>query len=241
MRVESCRNRVFVLALLGTAWITTRLIPAQQMPTAVITDPVPDKQFPPGLSVLAIPSNGSKLMRSYTWQQVRVRTERLCSCTGCQDTRSTGTWHSQFDERDGTYLFSTIAERGVLREYCQSSAIEDTAAVVRFLRDPANVATYRIDPRRLVIIGHSFGGFLAGYVGSHDPDISAIGIISATNLGRINVDPKDRDTRLKRWQIQLHPVHGATAADLFSEAERHAKEWTTCSGLMHSARARYCL
>lgn len=64
--------------------------------------------------------------------------------------------------------------------------------MVRFLRDPANIATYRIDPRQLGIIGHSFGGFLAGYVGSHDPDVSAIGIISATNLGKINFDPNDR-------------------------------------------------
>jgi dienelactone hydrolase len=114
---------------------------------------------------------------------------------------------------------------GFYRNISQSSAIEDTAAVVRFLRDPASIATYRIDPRRLVIIGHSFGGFLAGYEGSHDPDIIAIGIISATNLGRINFDPKERDSRLKRWQTQLHPVHGATASDLFAEAERHAKEW----------------
>ena len=67
---------------------------------------------------------------------------------------------------------------------------------MRFLRDPANVETYRIDPQRLVIIGHSFGGFLAGYVGSHDPDIRAIGIISATNLAKINSDPKERDIRL---------------------------------------------
>jgi pimeloyl-ACP methyl ester carboxylesterase len=109
--------------------------------------------------------------------------------------------------------------------FSQSSAIEDTAVVVRFLRDPANISRYRIDPRRLVIIGHSFGGFLAGYVGSHDPDISVIGVISATNLGRIHIDPKERDTRLQRWQTQLHPVHGATASDLFAEAERHAKEW----------------
>ena len=30
---------------------------------------------------------------------------------------------------------------------------------------------------------------------------------------------------MKRWQTQLHPVHGATASDLCREAERHAKEW----------------
>jgi len=53
--------RVMVLALLGTAWITTQPIRAQQTPTAVISDPSVDKQFPPGLSVLTIPSNGSEM------------------------------------------------------------------------------------------------------------------------------------------------------------------------------------
>jgi ketosteroid isomerase-like protein len=45
------------------------------------------------------------------------------------------------------------------------------------------------------------------------------------NLGKINADPKEREARLKRWKTQLHPVRGATAAGLFAEAERHAKDW----------------
>jgi len=92
---------------------------------------------------------------------------------------------------------------------------------VRFLRDPANVAnTASAVP---VVIGHSFGGFLAAYEGSHDPDIRAIAMISAVNLGKINIDPKERQTRLKRWDTQLQPVRGVTATELFAEAEQHAK------------------
>ena len=220
------QNRVVILALLGTTWITTRPITAQQMPTAVITDPAPDKQFPPGLSVLTIPSNGSEMdafLYLATGPGPHGTVMLLHGLPGyeingdlAQSIRRAG-WNVLIFNYRGTW--------GSAGTFSQSSAIEDTATVVRFLRDPANVATYRIDPRRLVIVGHSFGGFLAGYVGSHDPDISAIGIISATNLGRINFDPKERDTRLKRWQTQLHPVHGATASDLFAEAERHVKDW----------------
>ena len=220
------QNRVIVLALLGTAWITTRPIRAQQTPTAVIADPAADKQFPPGLSVLTILSNGSEMdafLYLATGPGPHGTVVLLHGLPGyeingdlAQSIRRAG-WN--------VLLFNYRGTWGSNRRFPQSSAIEDTAAVVRFLRDPANAAMYRIDPRRLVIIGHSFGGFLAAYEGSHDPEISAIGIISATNLGRMNVDPKERDTRLKRWQTQLHPVHGATASDLFAEAERHAKEW----------------
>ena len=97
--------------------------------------------------------------------------------------------------------------------------------MVRFLREPANVAKYRADPRRMILIGHSFGGFIAGYEASHDPDIKAVAMIAAVNLGKINADPKEREARLKRWETQLHPVRGATAVELFAEAERHAKDW----------------
>ena len=220
------QNRVMVLALLGTAWIGARPVPAQQTPTAVITDPAPDKQFPPGLSVLTIPSNGSE-MDAFLYLAAGPSPHGIVVLLHGLPGYEINADLAQSIRRAGwnVLLFNYRGTWGSAGSFSQSSAIEDTAAVLRFLRDPANVATYRIDPRRLVIIGHSFGGFLAGYVGSHDPDISAIGIISATNLGRINADPKERDTRLKRWQAQLHPVHGATASDLFTEAARHAKEW----------------
>jgi pimeloyl-ACP methyl ester carboxylesterase len=220
------QKRLMILVLLGTAWITTSPIRAQQTAVAVIADPAGDKQFPPGLSVLTIPSNGSE-MDAFLYLAAGPSPHGIVVLLhGLPGYEINGDL-AQSIRRAGwnVLLFNYRGTWGSAGTFSQSSAIEDTAAVVRFLRDPANVATYRIDPRRLVIIGHSFGGFLAGYEGSRDPDISAIGIISATNLGKINFDPKERDTRLKRWQTQLHPVHGATASDLFREAERHAKEW----------------
>ena len=96
---------------------------------------------------------------------------------------------------------------------------------VRFLRDPANAAKYRSDPKRLVVVGHSLGGFLAGYAASHDPEITAVAMIAAVNMGKVNADAKQRENRLKRWETQLHPVRGASAPELFAEAERHGKEW----------------
>jgi hypothetical protein len=81
------QNRVMVLALLGTGWISARPIPAQQTPTAVITDPAPDKQFPPGLSVLTIPSNGSE-MDAFLYLAAGPSPHGIVVLLhGCQDTR----------------------------------------------------------------------------------------------------------------------------------------------------------
>jgi pimeloyl-ACP methyl ester carboxylesterase len=122
-------------------------------------------------------------------------------------------------------LFHYRGTWGTAGSFSQSSAIEDTAEAVRFLRDPAIAAKYRSDPQRLVVVGHSLGGFLAGYAAAHDPGITAVAMISAVNVGKINADPSERAVRLKRWQTNLHPVQGTSATDLFGEAERHAKDW----------------
>jgi uncharacterized protein len=138
----------------------------------------------------------------------------------------TSIWRSRCGARVGTCCSSTYRGTwGTAGTFSQSSAIEDTAEAVRFLRDPAIAAKYRSDPQRLVVVGHSMGGFLAGYEAAHDPDITAVAMISAVNVGKVNADPKEREVRLKRWHTNLHPVKGTSAADLFSEAERHAKDW----------------
>ena len=55
-----------------------------------------------------------------------------------------------------------------------SGSIEDTQAAVAFLRDPENAKKFRTDPHRIVLIGHSMGGFMAANAAAHDPDITAL-------------------------------------------------------------------
>ena len=43
-------------------------------------------------------------------------------------------------------------------EFSFSHTIEDAQAGLAWLRDPANGTTYLIDPRTIVVIGHSMGG-----------------------------------------------------------------------------------
>jgi uncharacterized protein len=218
------RNEIIVAALVVAA--STMSLCAQQPPTAVIADPPVNKSYPPGLAVLTLPSHGvemdgflylaSGLGPHGTVLLLHGLPGYEINADLAQSIRRAG-WNVLLFHYRGTW--------GVGGTFSQSSAIEDTDEAVRFLRQPANAAKFRIDPQRLVVIGHSFGGFLAGYQAGHDPEIRAVAMISAVNLGKINADPKEREARLKRWETQLHPVRGATAADLFAEAERHAKEW----------------
>jgi pimeloyl-ACP methyl ester carboxylesterase len=220
-------RRTRLTATLCTAfWVATGPVQAQQIPAAVVTDPAADRDFPPQLAPITVPSHGVDMDATFY----------LAGGPGSHGTvllphglpgYETNSDLAQSIRRAGwnVLMFNYRGTWGTAGAFSLSSAIEDAAAAVRYLRDPKNIAKYRLDPSQLVVMGHSFGGFTAGYEASHDPAISAVAIVSAPNLGKINEIPKQRAIRMKRWENQLHPVRGATAASLFAEAAHHKQDW----------------
>ena len=220
------RNGLIALALLGLTWIGGQPLRAQMTPTAVVADQPVDTKFPPGLAGITVPSHGVDMDATFYLASGPGPHGNVLLLHGlpgyennvdlAQSIRRAG-WN--------VLVFNYRGSWGTAGRFSQASAIEDTAEAVRFLRDPANASKYRSDPQRLVVVGHSLGGFMAGYEASHDPDITAVAMISAVNLGKLNVDPKEREVRLKRWETNLHPIQGSSAPELFAEAERHARDW----------------
>jgi len=218
-------NTGVVIALLIAGFVGSETY-AQQAPAAVIGDPAVDNDYPATLSILTIPSHGVDLDAFFYLASGPGQHGTVVLLHGlpgyelnedlAQSIRRAG-WNVLLFHYRGTW--------GVGGAFSLSSAIDDTLEVIHFLRQPSTLTKYRIDPQRLVLIGHSFGGFLAGYASRNDADLWGVAIISATNLGTMAADPKQREARLRRWESQLHPVHGATASDLFREAEGHGRDW----------------
>jgi acetyl esterase/lipase len=50
--------------------------------------------------------------------------------------------------------------------------LEDARAVLAYLRDPANAAHLAIDPKRIVVAGHSMGGWVTAMTAERDPDLA---------------------------------------------------------------------
>lgn len=63
-----------------------------------------------------------------------------------------------------------------------SHTIEDARAALGWLRAPENVARYGIDTAKIVVLGHSMGGFDTVMLGD-DPAVSGFVMISAADLG----------------------------------------------------------
>ena len=213
------RNIVRLLAIFGLLSVGVQPLKAQTTPKAVFADQTVDTKFPPGLVGTTIPSHGVEMDGTMYLASGGEPHGTVLLLHGLPGYETNGDL-AQSIRRAGwnVLLFHYRETWGTAGKFSQSSTIEDTSEAVRFLREQANAAKYRIDPKRLVVIGHSFGGFLAGYEASHDQGITAVAMIAAVNLGKINADPKERESRLRRWAAQLHPVPGTNAAELFAEA-----------------------
>ncbi|MGI9102667.1 MAG: alpha/beta hydrolase family protein [Terriglobales bacterium] len=72
---------------------------------------------------------------------------------------------------------------GVKGDFSFQHAAEDADTEVQFLLDPANARQYRIDAHRIMVIGHSMGGYMAASAAAHNPQVAAAILISAWNIG----------------------------------------------------------
>ena len=64
--------------------------------------------------------------------------------------------------------------------------------MLAFARDPANAAKLRIDPKRLVIMGHSMGGWVTALTAAKDKGLIGAAMISAANMGAFAKAPRDQ-------------------------------------------------
>jgi pimeloyl-ACP methyl ester carboxylesterase len=72
---------------------------------------------------------------------------------------------------------------GVKGDFSFAHAAEDADTEVRYVLDPAIAQKYRIDTHRVIVIGHSMGGYMAASAAAHNPQVAAAVLISAWNIG----------------------------------------------------------
>jgi uncharacterized protein len=118
-------------------------------------------------------------------------------------------------------------------DFSFSHSIEDTASAIAFLRQSDTAKLLRLDPSRIVLIGHSMGGFMAVQGAAADPGIRAVGLISAGDMGgRIpHPVPAEREPEILKalsagYASQgMAPLAGCTAEGLARETIANAERW----------------
>lgn len=166
---------------LGTAVASP--LSAQTIPSAVIADPAPDAQFPAKLVQLRYTSAGIALPARLFRPSGGTPHPTVLMLHGFPGTEM------NFDlaraiQRAGWNVLA-IEYRGVWGgggTFSFSHVVEDSRAGLAWLRDPANDAKYLIDPRTIVVMGHSMGGF-ATVMMSDDKSVSGSVVISGADIG----------------------------------------------------------
>ena len=114
-----------------------------------------------------------------------------------------------------------------------SHGIEDVASAIAYLRQPENAKRLRLDPSRIVLVGHSMGGFMTVQAASTDPAIKAIAMISAADMAGIFGQMQTQSSRadaVKKMGAGLAaegmaPLSGCTPDGLAQELADHTSAW----------------
>jgi uncharacterized protein len=107
------------------------------------------------------------------------------------------------------------------------NCVEDVHAALEYLRAPENAARLGVDPRRLALIGHSMGGWLAGIGTMRDETVLGAGLISAWNPGVLatNPSPQLEKQQLEEFRADVGPLAGTSAEALLEEVKKNAAAW----------------
>ena len=212
------------LAVALLAW--SLIVAAQRLPDALAKDPSRDAQNPAAMLVVNFPSHGDTLegvLYQASGREPHPTVLLLHGLPGYEQNMDL----AQAIRRSGwnVLTFHYRGSWGVAGRFTFAAAMEDTDAALAFLHGD-KASEYGIDPRQIVVIGHSMGGRMAAYAGSHGNDLAGVVLIAALNLSVLTTEsPAEHETRLQRWRPQTRPLSGVTAEELIASAKPHAEDW----------------
>jgi uncharacterized protein len=205
--------------------------PDRSLPTALFLDPPVDTKAPPQTQPQAIPSNGANLNAVlYTANGIGPHPTVLLlhGLPGNEQNIDL----AQSMRRAGWNVL-TIHYRGSWGgpgNFTFAHCLEDAGAAIHWLRDPAINEKLRIDPRRIAVIGHSMGGFVAAHTSAQTPEVLGAALISGVDLGQAfgNGDPNHAASAVDDnvgTSAGLHILAGTTPSLLAEEARANSQTW----------------
>ncbi len=223
-----------MLALVSSLFIAAQ-VPAQA-PRPIFTDPQRDSIYPARSQVLHIPSGGVHINGlAYIAEGAHPHPAviLLHGLPGNEKNLDL----AQAIRRAGwdVITFNYRGSWGSPGEFRFANNLEDAESVIAFVRDTANVRALNLDPRRIVIAGHSMGGWVTALTASHHPELLGAILISAADMGSIHAIP--RDQMVKLMADDMESLAGVTAESMADEIIANGSRWTFGSaatdGLAH--------
>ena len=122
---------------------------------------------------------------------------------------------------------------GVKGDFSFRHAAEDADTEVRYVLESGNAQKYHIDTHRLIVIGHSMGGYMAASAAAHNPQVAGAVLISAWNIGAEYQSMRhlgsaaptiENEAKSLERDGNLMPLAGTSGEALAREIYEHRKE-----------------
>jgi uncharacterized protein len=209
---------------------------AQTVPPAIYTDPPADAKNPASMTVLHIPSGGVAINGVLYAPPGADAHPTVLICHGLPGNEKNLDL-AQALRRNGwnAVTFNYRGSWGSAGKFRFAQNPEDAAAVLKFLRDPANAAKLHIDTHKIVIAGHSMGGWVAAQTASHDHELAGVILISMGDMGAIGNLPHDK--AVADMADNMEALAGVSAESMAAEIVAHKKEFlvvNAAQGLAHT-------
>lgn len=197
---------------------------AQSIPKAIYTDPPADAAHPAKMTVLHIPSHGVKI-NGIIYQPTGAGPHPTLvlfhglpgnekNLDVAQAVRRAG-WNAVTFNYRGSW-----GSPGVFRF---AGNFEDADAVLAFLRAPENAARLGIDTHRIVIAGHSMGGWVVVHTAAHDHGLYGVILFSAADMSRVADEPRDRAEAM--MADDMESLAGVTPESMVEEMRAIGKQY----------------
>jgi pimeloyl-ACP methyl ester carboxylesterase len=211
-----------LIVLAGIA--LTALPLAAQVPAAVVADPPRDSLHPPRMEVLHVPSGGVKI-NGVAYVAAGPGPHPVFILLHGLPGNEKNLDLAQAVRRAGwtSVTFNYRGSWGSPGKFRFANNLADADAVIAFLKDTANVRRLGLDTTRMVLAGHSMGGWVTVLTASHHPELAGAVLLSAADMGAMAGGRRDRLVRT--MADNMESLAGVTPESMADEVRSRGAHW----------------
>ncbi|HET9066205.1 MAG TPA: alpha/beta fold hydrolase [Gemmatimonadales bacterium] len=195
-----------------------------QVPAAIYTDPPADSLHPARSEVLHIPTGGVEI-NGLAYIAEGAGTHPVMVLLHGLPGNEKNLDLAQAVRRAGwtVVTFNYRGSWGSPGSYRFGQNLEDADAVLAFLHDTSNVRRLGIDPSRIVMAGHSMGGWVTALTAARHPELLGAVLISAADMGAAGGMLRDRLVSVMADNMEA--LAGVTAESMADDLIAGAPNW----------------
>ena len=157
-------------------------VPPPDLPAAIFTDPVDDAAHPASGQGIQFHSHGA-LINAQLYRPPGVGPHPTAVVLHGLPGNEQNLDLAQVLRRAGwtVIAFHYTGSWGSGGQFSLRGGVDDAAALLAYLHVPANAKSWDVDPEHIVLVGHSYGGYVAARAAAESPGVVGVVLLAPWN------------------------------------------------------------